>query len=1501
MDDSSGKLIGHRREFIDHGDGTVTDTRTGLMWMRCSLGQAWNGSTCVGFPDYIRMNDRSRVPSKYAGHDDWRLPSLEELKGLVLPSHSSPAIDTTVFPNTGKNVYWTSTTDGARVDDLWQIDFTKGKTYCQEIMASAYIRLVRDAPASSLTVSKSVTGITAFPLKVIAAGLGKGMIVRVPSAESYRQGQVVSLTAVASEDSTFVGWKGDASGKSLLCNIGMDSPKTIVAEFALRDYFSLGAKNNDPGLDTARLAVSGSKHAPIESNAKVSVVVPWGNNLNVTDPQTKPTLNSEKSSAVKLVQVETRISNADLPRQLQADAADLRDSVLSGNTSGARIGLAGDFIDHGDGTVTDTRSGLMWMRPAIGQTWRDNTCSGDAQPLSMIEAKSLTIEFASLDGWRLPTIDELRDLTYPDRLPALDEQAFPNQSGRYFWSATFGTLKEGIDGPSYLQIFALRSRNLGVALNPEQLEHVRLVRTVKSFRAESGEMSATKPESEPAGSALVSNAPPDRVKNHTTVTAVTASGKQIGYFLDHGDGTVTDSRTGLMWMRASVGQEWDGQRCRGVARRLVLGEAIAIRSYFAGYNNWRLPTVEELKGLILHPRKSPTIDVDVFPDTPENYFWTSSPDIADQRYVWRVGFDVGNINGNLPDVLSCVRLVRDGLRFSIEAKTLDSSSGVVLRTPDTSDYPFGSLVTLTAQASVGFKFKCWHGDASGVDPVYKLTMNASKAVTAEFELIQFGLSLNTQGLGSISRSLEALRYVQDSTITLTAIPATGTHFKQWSGDASGSNPACSITFDSDKAVTAEFVRLFPLVVNTSGTGFGSVTRDPPEETLAEGSAIKLVATPDENSKFVRWYGDASYVSESCMLVMNSPKAVYAEFSLLESFTLTVTQAGSGSGTILRSLETPLYKQNRSIKLTAKPAEDSRFVGWLGDATGTNPQIKVTFDSDKTISAEFSKLASFSVTVSPEGTGSGSVMRSPDSDFYLQDSAVMLTAVANQGSFFDGWGKDGKGKDVVCPITVDSNKQITAAFTKLNLPVLGLDVVFDSSEFQEGDESFVFYFSIVNKGDVGVEVELLLTNYVSIEGQREFQDYWVDGLADGAAATRIEPGTSCKTGILFSKHRLQKVSSGDLLHVSLRQRDPLVCLRFIYRCINQDLLILALIAVEAVDVRLTGSGSGTITLNDELLEDQKVDAIDMMAHPAEGSIFNGWKCDNTELGCASSCKIPIASVKYVTAEFMKLDIPKLGIDMRFEAVEDANMKSGDNAQIVYLSIANEGQKQAQVELPLATYVTKNGEEIEQSAWLSGLLSGAKSSTIRSGAFRKMGLVFFKSRLPMMDTGDHVYLTVMQAKPARRLSFTFRCIDKKSRAFTLIKATSEDPQTLDEDGEVSPEKVDLLQRVARLEESLQEVLRRLDLHHASPALLTRGPEPSSAQTLPEVLAWLCTQASVPLAALRLKLLPLDLMPSAIIDDINERAYDLAGEVALEETGDAVAVRREVLFKVLAAWDW
>ena len=80
-----------------------------------------------------------------------------------------------------------------------------------------------------------------FPLRLMATGLGKGTIVSSPAGincggdcdEAYTSGQVVTLTANADADSTFLRWEGDAIGSTNSVNVTMDSPRSVRAVFGL--------------------------------------------------------------------------------------------------------------------------------------------------------------------------------------------------------------------------------------------------------------------------------------------------------------------------------------------------------------------------------------------------------------------------------------------------------------------------------------------------------------------------------------------------------------------------------------------------------------------------------------------------------------------------------------------------------------------------------------------------------------------------------------------------------------------------------------------------------------------------------------------------------------------------------------------------------------------------------------------------------------------------------------------------------------------------------------------------------------------------------------------------------------------------------------------------------------------------------------------------------------------------------------------------------------------
>ncbi|HFG1797120.1 Lcl C-terminal domain-containing protein [Vibrio cholerae] len=109
------------------------DKQTQLVWMRCSLGQSWDGKNCTGKAQEISWDDAIKLKHNFAGSTAWRLPTVEELDSLVYCSkgrkpserpngklvydtdgiclgdnYQRPTINIRAFPNTSNSVYWSS-------------------------------------------------------------------------------------------------------------------------------------------------------------------------------------------------------------------------------------------------------------------------------------------------------------------------------------------------------------------------------------------------------------------------------------------------------------------------------------------------------------------------------------------------------------------------------------------------------------------------------------------------------------------------------------------------------------------------------------------------------------------------------------------------------------------------------------------------------------------------------------------------------------------------------------------------------------------------------------------------------------------------------------------------------------------------------------------------------------------------------------------------------------------------------------------------------------------------------------------------------------------------------------------------------------------------------------------------------------------------------------------------------------------------------------------------
>lgn len=143
------------------GDGaTVLSADGKLIWMRCHIGQTFEKGQCLGEPKKMAQRDaeneikRMNFTSGFAGHKDWRLPTIAELGTLVfcekglnsrlqnikmtngglmtLPAscdadgYLRPTIDPIVFPNAAQDWVWSSTPDTDRVVNMWAINFASG-------------------------------------------------------------------------------------------------------------------------------------------------------------------------------------------------------------------------------------------------------------------------------------------------------------------------------------------------------------------------------------------------------------------------------------------------------------------------------------------------------------------------------------------------------------------------------------------------------------------------------------------------------------------------------------------------------------------------------------------------------------------------------------------------------------------------------------------------------------------------------------------------------------------------------------------------------------------------------------------------------------------------------------------------------------------------------------------------------------------------------------------------------------------------------------------------------------------------------------------------------------------------------------------------------------------------------------------------------------------------------------------------------------------------------
>jgi hypothetical protein len=126
-------------DFVDNGNGTVTDNITGLMWQQQDAGlQDW--TSALSYCNGLNLGGRS----------DWRLSNVKELESITAYATYNPAINTVFFPQLHSSMYWSSTTDLTSSPNIaWGVDYYDGAIRYAGKGTTLYVQCVQGGQPSS--------------------------------------------------------------------------------------------------------------------------------------------------------------------------------------------------------------------------------------------------------------------------------------------------------------------------------------------------------------------------------------------------------------------------------------------------------------------------------------------------------------------------------------------------------------------------------------------------------------------------------------------------------------------------------------------------------------------------------------------------------------------------------------------------------------------------------------------------------------------------------------------------------------------------------------------------------------------------------------------------------------------------------------------------------------------------------------------------------------------------------------------------------------------------------------------------------------------------------------------------------------------------------------------------------------------------------------------------------------------------------------------------------
>ncbi len=398
--------------------------------------------------------------------------------------------------------------------------------------------------------------------------------------------------------------------------------------------------------------------------------------------------------------------------------------------------------------------------------------------------------------------------------------------------------------------------------------------------------------------------------------------------------------------------------------------------------------------------------------------------------------------------------------FAIDQHTLTttSSAGGSVTVPGEGihNYDYGAVVNLVAAPEAHYHFVYWTGTAVDAGMIADsgsasttVTMKGNYTLVANFALDTHSLNVTSDGNGSVTGSRT---YTYGSTAPITATAHAHYHFVNWTATGSviiadSGLANTTVTIHGNGTVTAHFA-IDTFRLNYTAAADGGLAGDTSQVVDYGSDGTAVTAIPESGYHFVNWSDDST----------DNPRTdthVTANISVSANFAINIYQVTVNSNAHGHTDKDGVNAVNYgdTLTITPSPATGCHFIGWTGDASGTDNPLTVTVTSNLDIAANFA-IDVHTLTIS---SSVGGFVTVPGEGSYPYDygSTLSLTAEVSDPCFvfshFEGNLWAGTNPYL---LTVNHDYTIRAVFESI-LDVLFVDTNIPDDQHQNGSPEFPF--------------------------------------------------------------------------------------------------------------------------------------------------------------------------------------------------------------------------------------------------------------------------------------------------------------------------------------------------------------------------------------------------------------------------------------------------------------